>query len=264
MRLAHPQVVSAQDLKLELGKSRADNRASWDEVRPIFLRGSVLSSATGSAYFEAGSTKVFCSVYGPRATPTSISLKASVVCDIRWAEFARSRSGGSGEGEWRELSGELYATDEERELGASLSRALAASVILERYPKSKIEVSVFVLEDGGSAFAAAVTAASLALCDAGIELYDLMSGCSAALVADHLVLDPCVREEDESSSTIVVAYMPSLGRVANIVQTGEMGIDQLAEAVKLCCGGSAQIVELMRSCLVKQASKKLKKRKAQA
>lgn len=244
--------------------SRDDGRTDWDEIRPIFLRGSVLSSASGSGYFEAGPTKVFCAVHGPRATPGSVTLSTSLACEIRWADFARPNKSGSSSGDRRRHQAETFATDEERELGAFLSRALSASVILDRYPKSTIDVSVFVLEDGGGSFAAAITAASLAMCDAGVEMFDLMSGCSAAVVDGRIVLDPCMAEEERCSSKIVAAYMPSLGRVTNIVQTGEMAVEQLAEAIKLCCSGSLQIAQLMRSSLERQASKHLKNRKVAA
>jgi exosome complex component MTR3 len=245
---------------------RIDGRMAWDEMRPIFLRGGVLSAAAGSAYYEAGSTKVFCAVHGPRAAPSTSSISATLTCEFRRAEFSRpatmSRTGGGG---GMSSTGETFATDEEREIGSTLAHALSAAVLLEQYPKSKIEVSVFVLEDGGGALAAAVTAASLALGDAGIEMCDVSSGCAVAVVGGRLVLDPCAAEEGAAgSSTVAVAYMPTVGRVTSVLQTGEMRMDQFVEAVQMCSGGAAQIAELMRSCLVKQATKQLKKRKAGA
>lgn len=44
-----------------------------------------------------------------------------------------------------------------------LSQTLSAAVRLDQYPKSLIDLSILVLEDDGSAFAAAVTCASIAL-----------------------------------------------------------------------------------------------------
>jgi exosome complex component MTR3 len=256
--------ATATDGRPDDGTLRGDGRATWDEMRPIFLRAAVLSSATGSAYYEAGSTKLFCAVHGPRASMSASSIDATLACEFRWAEFSRPAAstlvtGGAG----LSSAGDSFATDEEREIGTTLSRALSAAVLLKLYPKSKIEISVFVLEDGGGVFAAAVTAASLALGDAGVEMCDVMSGCAAAVVGGRLVLDPSAEEEAETgAATVVVAYMPSVGRVTSVIQTGEMEMDQFVEAVKVCSGGAAQVAELMRSCFVKQASKLLKKRKA--
>lgn len=38
------------------------------DVRPVFVRCGLVSQAKGSAYIEAGSTKLMCCVYGPRET----------------------------------------------------------------------------------------------------------------------------------------------------------------------------------------------------
>lgn len=38
------------------------------DLRPVFVRCGLVSQAKGSAYVEAGSTKLMCCVYGPRET----------------------------------------------------------------------------------------------------------------------------------------------------------------------------------------------------
>ncbi|TVG09582.1 Exosome complex component MTR3 [Bagarius yarrelli] len=45
--------------------SREGARGDSD-VRPLFARCGLVSQAKGSAYLEAGNTKIMCSVYGPR------------------------------------------------------------------------------------------------------------------------------------------------------------------------------------------------------
>ena len=49
------------------------------------------------------------------------------------------------------------------------------------FPKSSVDVFVHVLEDDGGALAAAITAASAALADASVPMYDLVT--AAALVS---------------------------------------------------------------------------------
>jgi exosome complex component MTR3 len=70
------------------------------------------------------------------------------------------------------------ATAEETELSEAVAQALSTSVRLEQYPKSLIDLYVTVLEDDGCALAAAITCASLALANAGIELNDMVAGCT--------------------------------------------------------------------------------------
>lgn len=48
---------------------RADGRQRDQvDVRPVFVRCGLVSQAKGSAYIEAGNTKLMCCVYGPRET----------------------------------------------------------------------------------------------------------------------------------------------------------------------------------------------------
>lgn len=249
---------------------RLDDRSARDELRPIYLNNSVLTGAAGSAYYEAGETKLFCAVRGPRAASggsVSNAFAADLNCEIRWAGFARACFVSGSKGAATSVAAELerdagFITDEERELGAAIGRALSAAVRLDQYPKSHIEVSLFVLEDGGGVAAAAVTAASLALNDAGVEVFDVMCGCTASLVDGKVVLDPCVAEERLATSTVVVSFMPTLAKIASVTHEGDMEMEQVIEAVKLCSDGAAQIAELVRNCLVKKAQKSLKKRKS--
>lgn len=48
---------------------RADGRQRDQvDIRPVFVRCGPVSQANGSAYIEAGNTKLMCCVYGPRET----------------------------------------------------------------------------------------------------------------------------------------------------------------------------------------------------
>jgi hypothetical protein len=66
----------------------------------------------------------------------------------------------------------------EKELASCLAAALEPAVDLAKLPKSVVDVYVLVMEAGGSEAATAATAASLALADAGVEMFDLVAACS--------------------------------------------------------------------------------------
>ena len=72
---------------------------------------------------------------------------------------------------------------EERDLSGTVQAALQSAVQRHTFPKSNVDVYCLVLESGGSDAAVAITAVSLALADAGIEMYDLVSACS--VVTSH-------------------------------------------------------------------------------
>lgn len=61
--------------------------------------------------------------------------------------------------------------------GEVLRTALLSAVQVDTFPKAVLEVYVTVVEDGGSATAAAIVAASLAIADAGVGMYGLVAAC---------------------------------------------------------------------------------------
>jgi exosome complex component MTR3 len=70
---------------------------------------------------------------------------------------------------------------EDRSLSLAIYQALVPAVRLELLPKSTIDVFITVVEADGidACIAAATTAASTALADAGIEMIGLVTSCSA-------------------------------------------------------------------------------------
>lgn len=68
---------------------RADGRQRDQvDIRPVFVRCGLVSQAKGSAYIEAGNTKLMCCVYGPRETErkdeTDMKSGRSVLVLKKW------------------------------------------------------------------------------------------------------------------------------------------------------------------------------------
>lgn len=121
-----------------------------------------------------------------------------------------------------------------------ITQALTPAVRLELLPKSAIDIYITVLEsDGwGSCLAAAITCASAALAHAGIEMLDLVAGCSASYISTvpessssatsgsssippQIYMDADLEEEKYEQGAIVLAYMPSLNEVTHVLQSGK-------------------------------------------
>ena len=220
---------------------RADRRR-FDQFRSPFMDTSVVSQARGSAYFEVGQTKVVCSVYGPKPYTEEFSESGRIRCEFRRAPFAKSV---------RQKAGQ--ATDDEREKSLIMARALEISVILEKFPKSQMDVHALVLESNDcDDLAMAITCASLALSDAGVEMYDLVSAISVCQVRQHLLLDPTDDEFHQSSNTVTLAYMSALSEITHLQQLGEMQAGQFHQAADLCIAGCTKIRSLMEDCLTKK------------
>eukprot|EP00164_Ancoracysta_twista_P002791 GFYU01003712.1.p1 GENE.GFYU01003712.1~~GFYU01003712.1.p1 ORF type:complete len:262 (-),score=68.20 GFYU01003712.1:253-987(-) len=229
-----------------MGK-RTDNRGP-DDMRPIHMRVGVISQATGSAYVEIDRTKVIVGIYGPRQKKhMEYSEVGTIECDLKFASFA---------GETRRQQTQTAA---DKEMSAALRDALQGAVRVETFPKAVVDVYALVLENDGGALAAAVTCASLAMADAGIEMFDLVSSCSVAqLGEDEVVLDPSRKEEEGQLCGMTVSYLPTLREITHVTQQGEMAPPKHVEATELCIDGCSKIHDLLKVALNKALKKKIK------
>lgn len=225
---------------------RADGRQRDQvDVRPVFVRCGLVSQAKGSAYIEAGNTKLMCCVYGPREMERKdeTDMKCGrLTTDMRFAPFSCL------------VRGSWIQGSQEKDLSLMLHESLQPAVCLTKYPRSQIEVNVMVLENSGSVLAHAVTCASLALADAGIEMYDLVLGCSMRQDGASYVVDPSYVEESDCSDNqggLTVAFLPSLNQISGLQSDGEMAEETLTAGVRTCIDGCYKLYPVIQQALSK-------------
>ncbi|NXE27762.1 EXOS6 protein, partial [Ardeotis kori] len=228
-------------------------------LRPLFARAGLLSQAEGSAYVElGGGTKVLCAAWGPReaAEPGGAAPVTGVggwlLCEFRRAPFA-----GRG-ARWR--PGSAAEREAEREAASALREALEPAVRLIRYPRARLTVSALLLQDGGSALAAAISAASLALADAGVEMYDLAVGCALCRApgpAGAWLLQPGEAEERRAVAHLTVALLPALNQVSAVLGGGQGSPpDAWAQALRLGLDGCHRLYPVLRQSLLRAARRR--------
>ncbi|GAA5979695.1 hypothetical protein JCM11641_004056 [Rhodosporidiobolus odoratus] len=238
---------------LQTDGTREDGRQAG-QVRPVFLQPGLVTEAAGSAYIEAGRTKVICAVYGPKPTPPSapFNAKARLNVEVKFAPFAS--------GVRRFVPGK---DTEATALATSLQQSLLPSLLLELLPKSQIDLFVTVLESDGwdGDLSLGVTSASVALAEAGIAMKGLVVGCSAALISSPsnpsrtILLDPTRTEVRSSSSFLSFSCMPALGTVTSLRVTGVLGQETLAEALEKAFEVCGQLHGVARQALVDSAER---------
>ncbi|GAB2223256.1 hypothetical protein Droror1_Dr00017394 [Drosera rotundifolia] len=219
---------------------RADGRL-FHQCRPAFFRTGAVSAAAGSAYAELGDTKVIVSVFGPRESKKAMlySDVGRLNCNVSYTTFATSvREQGSGH----------------KEYSSTLHKALEGAIILESFPKTTVDVFALVLESSGSDLPLVVSCASLALADAGIMMYDLVTAVCLSCHGPNLILDPLVEEESHQDGSLMVTYMPSRVEVTQLTITGEWSVTRIHEAMNLCISACSRLGEVMRSCLKEAAA----------
>ncbi|KAG0471333.1 hypothetical protein HPP92_015879 [Vanilla planifolia] len=219
----------------EIDWTRLDGR-HFHQCRPAFLKTGVGNAASGSAYAEFGSTKVIVSVFGPRE-----SKKAMMFCD-----FGRLNCHVSYTNFSTPTRGQGF---ESKQYSSILHKALEGAIILESFPKTTVDVFALVLESGGSDLPIIISCASLALADAGIMMYDVVSSVSLSCFGKNLVIDPSSEEEACQDGSLMVTYMPSRNEITQFTLTGEWSTAKMNEAMELCLDACSKLAEIMRSCL---------------
>ncbi|GAM18166.1 hypothetical protein SAMD00019534_013410 [Acytostelium subglobosum LB1] len=227
---------------------------SDEQFRQIFMKTGIVTQASGSSYIEIEQTKLICSVHGPRAThKTELFETAKLNCELKYATFS--------------VSGEradYVESTKEKDYGLIITQSIIGALRLEKYPKAVIDVYIMVLNDDGAVLEAAITAASMALADAGVEMYDMVASCSSVCLGDKVLLDPTHKEESlAQAGHVLVSKMPSLNEITQLLQTGELSYSNVVDGIDLCIDGCDKMYSIMRQSLVDSLQKKLEKKEQQ-
>lgn len=165
---AKPIVFSGE----KAAKPEPEQEQGDDVQESVLLRQGLIENSNGSSLVEVNSGKrqlsLMASVYGPRALRSSFTSTASISIQLQNG------------------SQEKYNSTQLREVGTFLTSVFNAVVNRSRYPKSGIDIFVYLTYDrdvnqtSGSNISAliphCITSITLALVDAGIEILDLASG----------------------------------------------------------------------------------------
>ena len=122
------------------------------------------------------------------------------------------------------------------------------SVFIEEYPKTIIDIYIQVLCADGGTRCASVTAASLALADAGISLRDLVCGVAVGKISKPdpptLVLDLSDIEDKEGLGDLPIACMPRTRAYTLLQFDGQMTPDEFRNALDLAEKGIEKINQI--------------------
>jgi len=197
-------------------------------------------------------TKVTCAVYGPRESPRQqeFSQKGKLTCELKFAPFSC----------WQRR--QHIQDSEEKEFSSFVVQALEPAVCLEKFPKAQVDIYITVLENDGSALSAGIICSSLALGEAGIEMYDLVSSCSLVQEGSTSLIDPTFQEatSPEVDGKVTVAFLPTMNVVSGLLQDGELTHDQAVKAVKCGLEGCARTYPVLQETLVQTVKRTMKSR----
>ena len=230
---------------------RLDGR-KIDEFRPITAEVGVLSKADGSAYLEWGQNKVFVGVYGPKECIPKHSAnpyKAVLKVNYRMATFS--------------VNGKKSPRPGRREIEISkvTKEALERVVILEKFPNAAIEITIEIVDSNAGTRIAGLTAAALALADAGIPMRDLVSGVSVGRVDGNIMLDLTKEEEDAHDAVdIPIAFAPNSKEVVLLQLDGLLSKEEWKKSLDLAKASVDKVYEVQKNALKKKYAMEAEKK----
>ena len=205
--------------------SRSDGRA-FDQLRPMETRVGVIPRADGSALFRIGNTVAIAAVYGPRAFhPTFLRNPERGVLRCNYNMMAFS---GSGE---RVRPGPSRRS---REISLVTEKALNSVIDLSEFPNTVVDVFIELLQTDAGTRCAGITAASMALADAGFLMKEMVSAVSVGALEDNLVVDLTSEEDCELKAVDIPIAMTSRSKNITLLQLdGMISKDNFFAAVEL-------------------------------
>ena len=218
---------------------RLDGRRS-DELRPIRMEAGVLRRADGSSYVEWGGNKILAAVYGPReAHPRHLQdpTRALVQCRYNMAPFSvsdRKRPG---------------PDRRSVEISKVISEALASVVMVEQFPRTSVDIFIEVLQADAGTRCAGLTAASVALADAGVPMLDLVASCASGKIGGIVCLDLNKEEDNFGEADCPMAIVPRTGQIVLLQMDGHMTYDEFQKAMDLSMDATRRIYEMQRDAL---------------
>lgn len=219
---------------------RLDGRGPKD-TRPIKVEAGVLKEALGSAYVQWGGNKVVAGVYGPRecipkhgADPYRALLKVRYTMAPFCSKGEHSRSG---------------PNRRSREISKVLREAFEPVVMLNQFPRSQIEVYVEVLQAEGGTRVSALTAAAVALADAGIPMKEMVSGIAVGKIGGQLVVDLGKDEDNYGESDIPMAITSKGKEIVLLQMDGLLTREELAQNLDEGIEAAAKVYELQADAL---------------
>src|SRR3989338_3582857 len=230
---------SNTDVQLIKNGKRLSGR-KLEDLREIKIQPGVLDNADGSCYLEWGNNKVIAAVYGPKeAMPrhTQNPLKAVMNYKYNMAPFSvehRKRPGP-----------DRRSTEISKISGAALSKV----VLLEKFPNMQIDVFVDVLQADAGTRCAALSAASVALADAGIPMTSLIACCAAGKIDNKVVVDLDKPEDNHGQADVPMAVIPRTEEIVLLQMDGHLTADEFKTAMRMAIDGSKKVNEIQIQAL---------------
>ncbi|MGM5483922.1 MAG: exosome complex exonuclease Rrp41 [Nanobdellota archaeon] len=226
-------------------KKRFDGRG-FDDLRKVEAKAGVINNAQGSGYFKIGKTAAYAAVYGPRDLhPKFMQNPKTGILRVNYNMLPFAGQGG------RVRPGPNRRAKEISEVS---KKALSSVLDLKAYPNSVIDVFIELPETDAGSRCAGISAASIALADAGLKMKDMVSAVACGYVDDKIVVDLDYKEEAYDHveggkegamvADIPFAIIPSTGEISLLQGDGFLKVKDFPEVIDKATEASQKIKEI--------------------
>lgn len=234
-------------MKSEIPLLREDGKRlsgrGMEDLRPIRIVPGVLSSADGSAYVEWGKNKVICGVFGPReCLPKHEENPYRAIIRARYtmSPFASL-----------EDHGRTGPNRRSTELSKVIKEVFENVVMLEKFPRTQIDIFMDVLQADGGTRVSAITAASVALADAGIPMKGLVGAVAMGKAGGKLIVDLDKFEDNYGQSDVALAIRRGTDEVLLLQMDGMLTKEEFIQLFEMGQKAANKVGELQKEALIK-------------
>jgi exosome complex component RRP41 len=221
---------------------REDGRKA-DEMRPVEIECGVVPVADGSAYIRWGKNEAIAAVYGPmEAHPRKIQRQDRAILDVRYNMAPFSTSDRIRPGFNRRS----------REISKVTRDALESVVDLELYPRSKIRVEIEIICAEAGTRCCGITAASVALADAGIPMSDMVVSVAAGKCNGIVLMDLNKPEDNYGEADLPMGILPMTDELVFLQMDGDLSMDEFQLAWDYNIKAAHEVHEIMVEALKKR------------
>jgi ribonuclease PH len=212
------------DSELKSNKLRKDSRTNLD-MQEIFIRKGATTDSNTSLYLETTHLKMLCSINGPIYISTISKAKSddankmNVNVNLVFPSY-------------------LDSLPNKNSLEMLLEDLFSQNILVEKYPRTKLNIKVEVFEYNCNILPFAVMAVSLGLAYANIEQKGL-STCSNIIVKNgEIFVDPTTDEENEAEFKLNFGSLVDFQENNIFIQSGNIETNLfkkvIGTAIKMC------------------------------
>ncbi len=227
--------------KLIQNGKRVSGRTFTELRSPLKITAGVLKQADGSAMIEWGKNRIIAAVYGPHEVfPKFLTDNKKALVKARYvmAPFSSLEDHGRSGPNRRSI-----------EISKVAKHVFENTILLNKFPRTVIDVHMDVVQSDGGTRIAAITAASVALADAGIPMKDLVSGVAVGKVDGELVVDLDKLEDNYGESDAAVVVSPRTGELLLFQMEGLLTPDEVKRTARLATEAALKVREIQVAAL---------------